>query len=204
MGDLLPFRKPKPRQWTRPEDYGRVLPTARWQGPPPTRRGGPVGRSIVALRPWVLLIVLASLWYGLDFEPLKPLPLLSTEPERVSGNFTRCGPGRGTFCVIDGDTFKLGERKVRVLGVDAPELHPPRCPLEAQRGEAATAALQLLLNQGPFTMVAKLNDQQDQYGRDLRSLSRVRADGSVQLIATDLIAGGTVRRYLGGTRGGWC
>ena len=73
-------------------------------------------------------------------------------------------------CVIDGDTFKLGERKVRIIGIDAPETHPARCAEEARLGEAATAKLQQLLNQGPFEMVAPIyRDMHDRYGRDLRA-----------------------------------
>jgi len=106
--------------------------------------------------------------------------------------------------VVDGDTFKLGERTVRVLGIDAPEIHPSLCPAEAQLGEQATATLQRLLNQGPFIMTGRVNDLHDKYGRDLRALTRKRPDGSTQSIAEDLLASDTVRRYLGGLRGGWC
>ena len=83
-----------------------------------------------------------------------PPALLSSEPERVSETFSRCGIGRAHACVIDGDTFKLGKRKVRIIGIDAPETHPARCPQEARLGEQATARLRELLNQGPFEMVA--------------------------------------------------
>ena len=39
MGDLLPFRKRR-KTWTRPEDYGRVLPTKTWRGEPRRLRNG--------------------------------------------------------------------------------------------------------------------------------------------------------------------
>jgi micrococcal nuclease len=198
MGDLIPFRKRKRSRWTSAEDYGVVLPTRRWQG----RVAGGIGLG--TLRPWILLVVLVACWKALGIETLEPLPGFSSDPERVEGSFTRCGPGRGTFCVVDGDTFKLGERMVRVLGIDAPEVHPARCPAEAERGEAATAALQGLLNQGAFRMTGRINDMTDKYGRDLRSVQRTRADGTVQSIAEDLLASGAVRRYLGGSREPWC
>ena len=53
-------------------------------------------------------------------------------------------------------------------------------------------------------MRGRIDDMQDRYGRDLRSLSRTQPDGSTQSIAADMMASGTVRRYLGGLRGGWC
>jgi hypothetical protein len=70
--------------------------------------------------------------------------------------------------------------------------------------EEATAELQRLLNQGPFEMIARLDEPKDRYGRDLRSLRRVKQDGSEQSIAEDMRASGKARRYLGGLRGGWC
>ena len=53
-------------------------------------------------------------------------------------------------------------------------------------------------------MVGRIDGGYDQYGRDLRSLSRPKSDGSTQSIADAMLATGTVRRYLGGLRGDWC
>ena len=87
---------------------------------------------------------------------------------RPHQHFTRCGPGRGTACVIDGDTFKLGQRKVRIVGIDAPETHPASCPEDARMGEAATFEWMRLLNQGPVTMNGRIDDSRHHYARDLR------------------------------------
>lgn len=203
MGDLLPFRGRK-RRWTRPVDYIPAERLNRRRVKPLARPRSSLTRWFVAVRPWFLTAILLLLWPTLDPALVEPPALLATDPEVVSGPFTRCGPGRGKDCVIDGDTFKLGERKVRIIGIDAPETHPARCPEEARLGEGATAELQRLLNQGPFTMIGRVDDMQDRYGRELRALSRMRADGSSQSIAADMMASGTVRRYLGGLRGGWC
>ncbi|MGN6356956.1 MAG: thermonuclease family protein [Novosphingobium sp.] len=93
---------------------------------------------------------------------------MASEPETVSATFTRCGPGRGEACVIDGDTFKLGERKIRIVGIDTPEVDA-RCPQEAQLAEAATVHIQEVLNRGPFQMIARLDEPTDRYGRELRA-----------------------------------
>jgi micrococcal nuclease len=156
------------------------------------------------LRPWLFTAILLMLWPALDPALVEPPAILSSDPESVSGAFTRCGLGRGVNCVTDGDTFKLGERRVRIIGIDAPETHPAQCEAEAIAGDVATAELVRLLNQGPFTMSGRIGGAQDGYGRDLRALSRTLPDGTVQSIAADMIASGTVRRYLGGLRGGWC
>lgn len=198
MGDLIPFRRK--RKWTRAEDYGKVLPTSRWRGEPPPQGSG----WLATMRPWFLLTVLVGLWTGLGVETLEPLPGLSSSPELVTGRFIRCDAGRSGFCVVDGDTFRLGARRIRVLGIDAPETHPARCPAEAAKGDAATDALLTLLNQGQFTMAGRLNDMEDQYGRELRALTRTRSGGTIQSFAADLIGSGTVRRYYGEARRPWC
>ena len=157
------------------------------------------------LRPFILLGILASLYVGAgDPALVEPPGFLSSEPESVDGSFTRCGPGRGHACVIDGDTFKLGTRKVRIIGIDTPETHPARCAEEARLGELATAKLQALLNQGAFEMVAPLYRDSDRYGRDLRVIRRKRPDGSTQSIAAEMRESGLARRYLGGFKTGWC
>ena len=158
-------------------------------------------------RPLVLATVLGALWPTLDPALIEPPAFLSTNPERVDARFTRCGPGRGAVyswaCVIDGDTFKIGQRKVRIVGIDAPETHPANCAEEAQAGEAATVELMRLLNQGPFTMTGRIDDMRDRYGRDLRVITRQRADGSSQSIAEDMRASGLAHRYLG-HKTSWC
>jgi micrococcal nuclease len=161
-------------------------------------------RWLRVLRPLILLAILASLAVGYDPALVEPPAFLSTEPETVDSQFTRCGPGRGQACVIDGDTFKLGDRKVRIIGIDAPETHPPGCAEEARLGEQATAKLQALLNEGPFEMSAPIYGSRDRYGRDLRSLTRARPDGSAQSIAGEMRENGLARRYLGGFKSGWC
>lgn len=193
MGKLLPFRRRS--RWTRASSY--ALPsrhaTSRFR-----RR-----ISFFVLRPFLLAAILVSLWIGLDPGLVDPPAILLGEPETVSMTFSRCGPGRREACVIDGDTFKLGERKIRIVGIDAAEVHA-ECPQEAQLAEAATVHLLELLNQGPFEMVARLDDPHDRYGRELRTLRRRGQSGEVILIADQMTNGGHARRYWGALRQKWC
>ena len=202
MGRLSPFRRPgrRRRGWSQAGAYG-VAEGRRSASPRGLGRG--LLRWLVNLRPFFLGGVLLSIWPAVDPALVEPPSFLSTDPERVAEQFSRCGRGRAHACVIDGDTIKIGPRKIRIIGIDAPETHPARCPAEARAGEAATAELQRLLNQGPFTMTGRIGDGHDRYGRDLRAISRARADGTTQSIAEDLRAGGYVRRYLG-YKTGWC
>ena len=167
-------------------------------------RRGPSLRLLSAVRPFVLFAILCAIWVAMDPALVEPPEILAGEPERVSEKFSRCGIGRSHACVIDGDTFKLGDRKVRIIGIDAPETHPARCAEEARLGEEATAKLQELLNQGAFEMVAPIYRTQDRYGRDLRVIRRKLPDGSVQSIASDMRESGLANRYLGGIKMGWC
>lgn len=155
------------------------------------------------LRPFILGAVALAIWPAVDPALVEPPSFLATDPERVNAKFTRCGPGRGHACVVDGDTFKIGQRKIRIIGIDAPETHPARCPEEARLGELATAKLQALLNQGPFTMVGRIDDSRDKYGRDLRAITRKLSNGKTQSIADDLRSSGLVHRYVG-FKTGWC
>ena len=154
------------------------------------------------LRPIILGAILLSIWPAMDPALIEPPAFLSGEPERVAERFTLCGPGRGHACVIDGDTFKLGKRKIRVIGIDAPEV-AARCDEEARLAKASTGELQRLLNQGPFDMTGRRFNDRDRYGRDLRTITRTRPDGSVQSIADDMRASALARRYVG-YKESWC
>ena len=141
-----------------------------------------------------LLLVGGALLDPSLIEPIGPL----AATEQVSATFTPCGPGRGTACVIDGDTFKLGDRKIRITGIDAPELASPRCPAEAALAGRAADRLLVLLNQGPFDMVAHRLQRQDRNGRDLMVIRRGGAS-----IGAQLIDEGLAHRYIGSKRS-WC
>jgi endonuclease YncB( thermonuclease family) len=183
-------------------DGGRCPSRRRWR--PSVQRPPRRGLSLLSsARPFAFFAILCAIWPAADPALVEPPSFLATAPERIDAQFTRCGRGRGHACVIDGDTFKLGQRKVRIIGIDTPEVDA-QCPAEARAAEAATAELQRLLNQGPFDMVGRIGDQTDRYGRDLRALTRKRADGSTQSIAGEMRDGGFARRYLGGYRSGWC
>jgi len=159
-------------------------------------------RLFGTLRPFILGAILLAIWPAADPALIEPPSFLSSEPERVSERFTLCGPGRGHACVIDGDTFKLGKRKIRIIGIDAPEV-AARCPDEAALAKAATNELQRLLNQGPFVMTGRRFNDRDRYGRDLRAITRSLPVGRIQSIAEGMREKGLARRYLG-YKESWC
>jgi endonuclease YncB( thermonuclease family) len=107
--------------------------------------------------------------------------------------------------VVDGDTFEaraaiwLGqsiEVRVRIAGVDAPELHA-RCDEERTRAEAARNWLAHRI-EGAEVRLSRVH--YDKYGG--RVDATVRDSGGD--VGAALIAAGLARPYRGGRRGGWC
>lgn len=100
--------------------------------------------------------------------------------------------------MVDGDTFYLRGEKIRIADINAPEVADPKCAAEAELGARATRRLQALLNAGPFSLRAWGDADRDQYGRQLRVVSR---DG--KSLGTILVAEGLARPWTG-RRGSWC
>jgi micrococcal nuclease len=146
---------------------------------------------------WLIPILLVG---GALLDPslIPPVGPLAAAPERVSSSFTACGPGRGSACVVDGDTFKLGDRKIRITGIDAPELLAAQCPGEEVLARKSADRLLNLLNQGEFDMIAHRLQRRDRHGRDLMVIER-----NGQSIGSTLIDEGLAHRYLGSKRS-WC
>ena len=100
-------------------------------------------------------------------------------------------------CVVDGDTFYMDGATIRIMDIDAPETHPPRCAYEADLGDRATQRLSQLLSAGSFQLV-RANRDVDKYGRQLRVVIR---DG--RSIGKMLVADGLARTWSGKRRP-WC
>lgn len=96
----------------------------------------------------------------------------------------------------DGDSLRCGSLRVRVVGLDAPEMRA-RCPREAQLARAATDRLSALVAGG-----VRLHPQgRDRYGRTLA----VVLDARGRDVANEMIRAGVARPYDGQSRrGGWC
>ena len=118
----------------------------------------------------------------------------------------RSGHPADVVRVIDGDTFVARVHiwpgmdittRVRLRGIDAPELHA-RCDGERVKALAARDALEKLLAEGS---VGISGVGQDKYG------GRVDADVSTARtpnVSEALFGGGNARRYSGGRRQSWC
>jgi micrococcal nuclease len=97
---------------------------------------------------------------------------------------------------IDGDSLVCGSERIRILGLDAPELRG-RCPAEVRLARAARARMQELVARG-ITIERRGRD------RHRRTLAVVRVRGG-QDVADIMIRERLARAYDGrGPRRGWC
>jgi endonuclease YncB( thermonuclease family) len=108
--------------------------------------------------------------------------------------------------VIDGDTFEARVQvwpgiaittKVRLRGIDAPELHA-RCPEERSKAEAARDALHALLAEGDLAIT---HVSLDKYGGRVVAAAATRTTPDV---SAAMLAQGHARVYDGGRRQPWC
>ncbi len=108
--------------------------------------------------------------------------------------------------IIDGDTFQARvqvwpglsvDTKVRLRGVDAPELHA-RCADEYAKAQAARAALETMLAAGGVT-ISRVGI--DKYGGRVNAAVATRDTADV---SAALLNGGWARSYDGGRPGSWC
>ena len=125
-------------------------------------------------------------------------------PPPVAAELAASVPAR-VLKVVDGDTFdarvelRPGFRittRVRVRGVDAPELHAA-CEQERVGAEAAQRALRAILAEGGVTIheLARTN-MAGSWARSRRGQRPASPKRSSPK--------GVVRRYEGGRRAGWC
>lgn len=160
-----------------------------------------------------LAVALAlGLALGFAFGPAGTRGQLAEAPSNATLSAPPAGalrPGHPAevFRVIDGDTFEARVRvwpgieittKIRLRGIDAPELAKPRCEEERLKGLAARDALQAILAQGDVRVSGVALDK---YG------GRVLADASTRGtpdVSAALLAAGHVRSYSGGRREPWC
>lgn len=138
-------------------------------------------------------------WLGPDAVQrfARPQVVAPVASDTLRARFGFCHTGGGTNCVVDGDTFWFRGERVRVMDIDAPETHDPRCAGEAALGARATQRLRQLMNAGPFSLESGDRDS-DRYGRALRVVTRGGNSLGEMLVAEGLA------RPWDGARHPWC
>jgi endonuclease YncB( thermonuclease family) len=116
-------------------------------------------------------------------------------PQLPAGKASRAGPSIDVGCaaprVLDGDTLRCGRTRIRLIGIDAPEL-PGHCARgrECVAGDAAASADSLRALVGGATVTCRKTDT-DRYGRIVARCSVRDRD----LSCAQLAGGFAVRRY---------
>lgn len=100
---------------------------------------------------------------------------------------------------IDGDTIVVGKEHIRILNIDAPEIHHAQCDDELALGMAAKVRMEELIHSGKMTLErGDKGRMKDRFGR---SLARVFIDG--QDIGKEMVSEGLAREW-DGRRHPWC
>jgi micrococcal nuclease len=168
------------RDWD--EDHARTKRTQRSDRPYRLRHGGfSAMHRLYGIAALIVFMALAAAWPQVA-PALTSLPGASSLIGPATGGthsdgiqktaarkFPICGTGKRSNCVVDGDTFWVDGKKIRIADINAPEVSSPKCGAEKARGDKATRRLQSLLNEGRFEMRGSGNDK---YGRSLRTLHR--------------------------------
>jgi endonuclease YncB( thermonuclease family) len=118
----------------------------------------------------------------------------------------RVHPGLSTLAaiaaaliVIDGDTIRSDEERIRLEGIDAAEIGHAKCEAERRLGALAKHRLEQLLSSGSVDIRRNAHpDPPDRYGR---TLARVLVNG--EDVACVLIKEGYARPWTG-HREDWC
>ncbi len=170
-------------------------------------RGGMVNWWVLWRAPVLMLIVMTVWWFV--FRPIAE----ERDWAEVPHDFALCGEGRSRACVIDGDTLAIGfgptssrtgARRIRLTGYDAPELDGA-CKAERELAITARTALHDWLAQGRIEWDGSDEPPRDKYGRELRSVRRINADGSRERLADTMIARGLASESgWGSSKEDWC
>ena len=116
---------------------------------------------------------------------------------RHETKFFLCGTAKHDDCVIAGDSFMFHGEKIRLAGIEVPDIDKPRCEAERIKASDAELRVRAFLDSGPFELVAAGADDADSKGQRIRAVMR----NGVSL-SDVLVREGLARRP--GSSGGWC
>lgn len=124
------------------------------------------------------------------------LVLITAMPAHAADRIAACHAGTRVTCVVDGDTLWWRGEKIRLAGIDTPELEHPACPGPAAGAVAARDRLIVLINAASRIRISRAG--QDHYGRTLAALF-----GDGEDLGARLVTEGLARVYVPG-EAPWC
>jgi endonuclease YncB( thermonuclease family) len=105
-----------------------------------------------------------------------------------------CGSGPRVNCIVDGDTIWLGSEKIRLEGLNAPEISG-NCAAERELAQRAKRRLRELLS-GQSLSISR--NGYDAYGRTLATVRTSSGD------AADIMVGQGLAHVWRGYKESWC
>lgn len=150
------------------------------------------------------IVLLALAWQAWNSPQLRQSIGVPMHPgERVWASFPLCdAPGYAPNCVVDGDTFRMGKRRIRIEGIDTAE-REGKCAAETAQARKSALALEEWLARGAFEMLRKDKAPRDQYGRELQTVWRTQENGARSDLAQYMIREGGAHVYQG-RKSSWC
>jgi endonuclease YncB( thermonuclease family) len=137
-----------------------------------------------------------------DFEVARKTAEASPNGEALSGayaaKFFLCGSAKQDDCVVAADRFMFHGQKIRLVGVEVPDIKKPRCEAERIKASDAELRVRAFLDSGPFELVSWQGNGDEIDGHKLRDVTR-----NGRSLADILVNEGLAKRP-GAGKGGWC
>ncbi|WP_117193530.1 thermonuclease family protein [Rhizobium terrae] len=134
-------------------------------------------------------------------EAAKPAEPPKTD-EKLAGSyeakFYLCGTAKQDDCVVSADRFVFHGQKIRLVGIEVPDIKKPRCEDERFKASDAELRVRAFLDSGPFELVTWDGNDSEVDGHKLREVKR-----NGMSLADILVREGLAKRP-GSGKGGWC
>ncbi|MBP2558097.1 endonuclease YncB(thermonuclease family) [Neorhizobium galegae] len=112
--------------------------------------------------------------------------------------FYLCGSAKQDDCVTAADRFVFHGQKIRLVGIEVPDIKKPRCEAERIKASDAELRVRAFLDSGPFELVTWQGNEDEIEGHKLREVTR-----NGRSLADVLVNEGLAKRP-GAGKGGWC
>ncbi|TWF54780.1 hypothetical protein [Neorhizobium alkalisoli] len=135
---------------------------------------------------------------------VKPAETLTVAPvtgEKLAGGyeakFFLCGTAKQDDCVVSADRFVFHGQKIRLVGIEVPDIKKPHCEAERIKASDAELRVRAFLDSGPFELQSWQGNDAEIDGHKLRAVTR-----NGRSLADILVSEGLAKRPGAGK--GWC
>jgi endonuclease YncB( thermonuclease family) len=111
--------------------------------------------------------------------------------------FFLCGTAKQDDCVSSPDRFVFHGQKIRLVGIEVPDIKKPRCEAERIKASDAELRVRAFLDSGPFELRTWQGNNDEVDGHRLRDVTRNGMSLS-EILVRDGLA------HKPGTPSGWC